>query len=393
MADSPEIKSLRETGLVQVKDKNWAAAVRTFETLIKTAPKSVKADADLQELAWAYRSLGQEDQALFYFGEIAANKPNSRFATEANYHLGKAAYDEQRYDDAVKFFSACVGDDTDAKLATDDKATVREKAAYKLAWAYYKQDKFPEAHAAFVRQTELFAEGELLADGKFMIAESLFRNRQFGPALVAYQVAKPIVDRSSVVEENLKWLTILHGAQAANRQQNFQAAIDWTRGVTDLSDTDSTSGNVSPSDQSYKQDVFLEIGKAYDGLQDSANATKFWRLAMASLTQTGAEATCLVGHQLLKEKRFDEAERQFKKVFFGFGGKAAKQEIRPWQAYARYQAARSNFLRAQETENSLTKQAYLKIAIKHFQALVDDYPDDKLAAKAKSELEKLKSEL
>ena len=99
----------------------------------------------------------------------------------------------------------------------------------------------------------------------------------------------------------------------------------------------------------------------------------------------------MVGHQLLKEEEFDEAEREFKKVFFGFGGKAAKPDIRPWQAYARYEAARSNFLRSQATTDSQTKQAYLKIAIKHFQALVDDYPDDKLAAKAKSQLEKLKS--
>ena len=127
-------------------------------------------------------------------------------------------------------------------------------------------------------------------------------------------------------------------------------------------------------------------------MQDSANATKFWELATTSLSKTGAEATCLIGHQLLKEKKYDEAEREFKKVFFGFGGNEAKPDIQPWQAYARYEAARSNFLRAQETTNSQAKQAYLKIAIKHFQALVNDYPNDKLAAKAKSELERLKLE-
>ena len=229
--DSPETKSLRETGLAQVKDKDWAAAAKTFSKLVTMAPKSVMADADLYELAWAYRSLGKEDQALFYFGEIATNQPNSRFATEANYLLGKAAYDDQRYGDAAKFFGDCVGDDAEAKLTTGLSATVREKAAYKLAWAYYKQDKFPEAHMAFVRQTELFPTGELLADGKFMTAESLFRDRKFGSALMAYKVAKPIVDRSNVVEKNLKWLTILHGAQAANRQQDFQAAIDWTQDI------------------------------------------------------------------------------------------------------------------------------------------------------------------
>ena len=387
--DTAETKLLRKTGLAQVKEKNWTGAVQTFNKLIKTAPDSDRADSDLHELAWAYRSLGQEDKALLYFGEIAATKPDSRFATEANFHLGKAAYDAQRYTEAAKFFEACVGDDADAKLARDVDATVREKAAYKLAWAYYKQDKFPESHAAFVRQTVLFPAGKLFADGKFMAAESLFRNRQFGPALMEYKVAKPFVDRSSVVEEDLKWLTILHGAQAANRLQDFKAAIDWTHGIIESANTAAAS-NDSAADQSYKQDIFLEIGKAYAGLQEPAKATKFWQLAMASLSETGAEATCLVGHQLLKEEMFDQAEREFKKVFFGFGGKEAKPEIRPWQAYARYEAARSNLLRAEATSNLQTKQAYLKIAAEHFQALVDDYPNDKLVAKAKSELEKLK---
>ena len=385
--DVPATKLLRETGLAQVKNKDWAGAVRTFDKLVQTSPDSDMADADLHELAWAYRSLGREDQALLYFGEIAANKPNSRFATEANYLLGKAAYDEQRYGDAAKFFSACVGEDLDAKLATGIDATVREKAAYKQGWAFYKQDMFPGANEAFERQTKLFPAGKLLADGKFMAAESLFRNRQFGPALAAYRVAKPVVDRSDVVEEDLKWLTILHGAQAANRQQDFQMTIDWTRGVANFNDDESLS------DKSFKQDIFLEIGKAYNGLQDSTNAIKSWELAKTSISKTGAEATCLIGNQLLKEEKFDEAEREFKKVFFGFGGTEAKPDIRPWQAYARFEAARSNFLRAQKTGDSQTKQAYLKIAVKHFQSLVIDYPNDKLAAKAKQELAKLKLEL
>ena len=382
-ADSMEIKSLRETGLAQVKDDDWQAAVKTFGQIVKIAPDSALADADLHELAWAYRELDDEDQALLYFGEIAAKHPDSRFATEANFHLGKAAYDGGRYGEAVKFFNACVGDDV-IEREDDVDARVREKAAYKLAWALFKQNKFPEADAAFVRQTKLFPEGELLADGKFMTAESLFRDRQFGPALAAYQVAKPIVDRSTVVEGDLSWLTILHGAQAANQLQKFQTTVDWTREIAESPSYDTSLEKL------FKLQIFLEVGKAYDGLGDPQNAVKFWQTAADSVSKTGAEATCLIGHQLSKAEKFDEAEREFKKVFFGFGGKESKLDIRPWQAYARFEAARSNFLRAQATPDAATKQAYLKIAAEHFQALVDDYPNDKLAAKAKGELEKLK---
>ena len=119
---------------------------------------------------------------------------------------------------------------------------------------------------------------------------------------------------------------------------------------------------------------------------------KYWQLASSSLFKTGAEASCLLGRQLRIEKKYDDAEREFKKVFFGFGGKESKPAIRPWQAYARYEAGRSNYLRAQTTTDAKTKQAYLKIAMSHFQALADDYPNDKLATKAQKELKALKSD-
>ena len=383
-----DVELLRQTGLTQVKAEQWAAAIDTFEKLLKAAPGNLLADADLYELAWAHRSLKQEDQALNYFGKIAADYPASRFAVEANFHVGKAAYDGQRYDIAVKAFGACVGTNQDRiqSNASPTNSTVREKAAYKLAWAYYKQHKFSQAHSAFVRQTELFPTGDLLADGKFMAAESLFRNRQFGPALVAYKAAKPVVSLPAASDKKLKWLTILHGAQCANQQQDYQATVEWTRDIAESTEVE------SEAETPLRQDILLEVGKAYNGLQDASNAMKFWRLASFSHSKTGAEASCLIGRQLRVEKKYGDAEREFKKVFFGFGGKEAKPAIRPWQAYARYEAGRSNHIRAQTATDAKTKKAYLKIAMAHFQALVDDYPNDKLAAKAQKELEAFKSD-
>ena len=351
-----------------LKSQHLELAQTLFKQVIETYPESELVSSAKTGLANAQQLAGVTPSA-----ETPTVDSDSRLAANANFDLGKRAYNQKRYDDAIKAFAACIADKDNLS------AVIREKSAYKLAWAYYKQNKFPQAHTAFMRQTQLFPDGQLLADGKFMAAESLFRNQQFGPAFIAYKAAKPILDRSTAAEKNLKWLTILHGAVSANKQQEYQATIDWTRGIA-----------ASDADESLKQDVFLEIGKAYSGLQDAANAAKYWQLAMPSLSNTGAEATCLLGHQLLKNKRYDEAEREFKKVFFGFGGNEAKPAIRPWQAYARYEAARSNYLRSQAASDSQTKQAYRNIAIKHFQALVDDYPDDKLAPNARRKLKSLR---
>jgi len=320
IVNASDAQQLRKTGLAQTKAKQWAAAIDTFEQLLKIRPNDARVDEDLYELAWAHRSLKQEDQALKYFARIAADHPASRLAIEANFHVGKDAYDNKRYNEAIGAFEACIG--TNRNGPQDNaNTTVREKAAYKLAWAHYKQDKFSLAHSAFVRQTELFPTGDLLADGKFMTAESLFRNRQFGPALVAYEAAKPVVSLPTTSDKKLKWLTILHGAQCANQQRDYQATVEWTRDVAESTEVE------SGVEKSLRQDIMLEIGKAYDGLQDASNAVKFWQLASSSHSKTGAEAGCLIGRQLRVEKKYDDAEREFKKVFFGFGGKEAKPAI------------------------------------------------------------------
>ena len=363
---------LLEIGLTQVDEKSWQNAITTFEQLVKEAPKDDRLDKFYYELAWANRSIEQEEKALQYFEKIIKETPNSDFAAESNFHLGKHYYDTKKYDDAVAVFRACMKQES-------AKPEIREKAAYKLAWALYKQNKFSEAHTAFQDQIDKFPTGPLVADGKFMIAESLFRNNKFGEAFQAYKVAKPVVDASSEVGENLKWLTMLHGAQAANKQKDFSAAIELAKGIEE-----------SDADQSLRQDVYLELGTAYNGIKNSEQATKYWRLAADSLSKTGARAICMIGNQLFSNKKHEEAVSQYKKVFFGFGGKQADESIRPWQAYARYEAARCNYVRVKSTEDIDAKRKLVQQAIEHFEKLIEDYPNDKLAPEAKRQIEMLK---
>lgn len=366
-----KIDLLMDLGLKQVTEKNWQAAITTFEQLVKSAPEDDRLDRFYYELAWAYRSIEQEATAMEFFAKIAKQKPNSDFAAEANFHLGKKAYDSKRWGEAIAAFQACLD-------RADAKPNVREKAAYKLAWAFYKQDKFSESHAAFKKQIEMFPDGPLLADGKFMVAESLFREKKFGDAFAAYKVAKPVIQASSVAGENLQWLTMLHGTQAANKANDYLAAIELAKGIED-----------SEADAAVKQDIYLELGKAYNELKNDQLAKKYWTMAAESLGATGARAMCMLGNQLFTEKQHEEAITQYKMVFFGFGGKQAKTNVRPWQAYARYQAARCNFVRVASAKEVDTKRQLVQQAREHFEKLIQDYPNDRLAPEAKRQIEVL----
>ena len=372
-SDDQKSNLMLEMGLAQVDQKKWPEAIKTFESLVKASPADSRLDRIHYELAWANRAAKNEPAAMAYFEKIAKETPDSSYAAEANFHLGKAAYESERWDDSISAFKVC----SESKTA---EASLREKAAYKLAWANYKQNKFSEAHTAFKSQVEQFPQGELLADGQFMVAESLFRNSKFAEALTAYKTAKPVVDASAVVDEKLKWLVMLHGAQSANKAKDFSAAIDLAAGI-----------EKSKADESIKQDVYLELAAANNGLKRSDEAVRYWTLASTSLTKTGARATCMLGDHYFRLKEFDPAVTEFKKVFFGFGGDQADKSIRPWQAYARYEAARCSYVQVASIKEISAKQKLVQVAVGHFKSLIEDYPDDKLVPEAKRQIETLKA--
>lgn len=366
----PRLNALYEIGLAQVETQKWDDAIATFKQLIAESPTSPRADRFHYELAWAYRAKKNEPEAIKYFEEIIKSTPNSPLAAEAHFHVGTVAYDNKDYDTAIKSYQLCVNSET--------ADNIREKAAYKLAWAYYKQDQFDKALAGFENQAKQFPNGDLYADGMFMIAESQYRLKNHDQAYQSYVAAKPAVDASGNIEPKIKWLTILHGAQSANKVKKYQEAIDLASAMSE-----------SDADLSFKQDAWLELGNAYNGLKQRDQALDNFRKASKNLGKTGARAHCMIGDLLFLEKKFEEAVDEYKLVYFGYGGPQAAADVKPWQAYAIYEAARCSFVQVDKAPDQL-KPKLIAEAIKQFEYLLQNYADDRLAAEAKKQLAKLK---
>ena len=241
-------KAMFEIGLNQVELKKWDDAIGTFKMLLAEDAQSPKIDRYYYELAWAYDANNNRKAALEYFAKIVNEKPDSPRAGESNFHLGTDAYEAEEYDKAIDFYQKCVDSN-----ATD---SVREKAAYKHAWANYKQEKYDAAHKSFSNQVTKFSEGTRKADGMFIVAESLFRMKKPAEAFQANTKCKPVVDASETIEPKIKWLTMLHGAQSANdvAVKKYDEAIKLASGMEN-----------SEADITFKQDAWLEIGHAYNG--------------------------------------------------------------------------------------------------------------------------------
>ncbi|MDA8563392.1 tetratricopeptide repeat protein, partial [Mariniblastus sp.] len=372
-ADDADEKARFKLGLARVEQAHWNDAIEVFGQLIADFPDSRDVDRYRYELAWALRSAtpAETKRALEQFAAIAETTPNSSFAAEAHFHLGSADYDRGQYEAATKHFVAALNSDLPPK--------VLERASYQLGWSDYRLEKFEKAADQFRRQLDAFPDGPMATDAKVMFAESQFRQDKHAAALAAYRVAKPAVDADGNIDPKMQVLTALHGAQSANESQEFEEAIRFAEPVT--------GANNIP--EAYQADAWLEIGIAQAGQGKQAMAIESWQKAVASMSVTGAKARSLIGDALANEDQYREALNQFKLVYFGFGGVDADAEIRPWQAYALYEAARLNQSLCRDASGPALRQR-IDEAIGQYQLLLKNYSDSDLAEEAERQLAKLK---
>ena len=367
--------ALYDLGLAQIDAQQWNEVSKTFQTLVDEFKTSEQTDRYLYELAWGLRSSNQEKLAMDNFRTLASKFPASSLAPEANFHIGSEFYGQKNYNDAIAAYQACL----DSKVENE----ILEKAAYKLAWSHYKQNQFKEAGDQFSNQVKRFPEGDLVADGFFMMAESLYRLKDYESALTAYQVALPAVSNSTLTEPKIQWLARVHAAQSANQIKKYQETL------TLLEPFENLDPNKSPAGIPMQEDAMLEIGMAYNGLRDPKKALNYFNLAAKSEGKTAARARCMIGDSLFGNKQFAEAIKEFKKVYYGFNGLQAEPDVRPWQAYAIYEAARCSFVQIKNAPPA-QQPVLTAAAIKQFEYLLKNYSDDKLVPESRRQLEQLK---
>lgn len=368
-------EALYERGLIDVDQKDFDAVLTKFGELLKLAEAEKLlekwGDKCHYELAWAYKSKDNPDKAIEHFTAIVEKFPQSSLAAEARFHLGETAYESGQFDNAVTHYTAAV------QQAKND-IELAEKAAYKLAWSYYKKQDYPTAEKSFRAQVKEYPQGALKADGLFMVSESLFRQKQHGEAVTAYKAALPEVQASPNVREDVKMLTLLHGAQSANETKQFDEAVRFLKPLVDSS---------SPP-ASYAAEAWFEYGQALKGLGQIAEAIEAWRKAQLSFDKTGIRARCMIAEAMFEEKKFDDAIKEFTLAVYGYGGREANETIRPWQAFAAYELARCNLVQV-NSAGADQRPKLIAEAKNWFNYLIEHYPEDRLTAEAKNQIAKL----
>jgi tetratricopeptide (TPR) repeat protein len=113
-------------------DMQGAEAIRLYATLLKAYPNYPRNDQVLYQLARAYETTGQSDQALATLDGIVARYPQSRDIAEVQFRRGELLFSARRYADAQHAYEAV--------LAHGQRSSnFYIQSLYKDGWSQFKQ--------------------------------------------------------------------------------------------------------------------------------------------------------------------------------------------------------------------------------------------------------------
>ncbi len=354
---SEKSAALLDRGLAQMDYKKLQDAAQSFETILAENEKFESADKVLYNLAWCYKDLDKQKQAVDTFEKLANGHGDSPFAGEAFYHVGESRYGKKEYKQAAEAYA-----NSKEKAAKAGEKDVAELSAHKLGWSHYHLGAFDDAHGVFADQVKSYPNGKYVREGEFMAAECLYKQDDFENALAAFKK----VQANPPSAESYKVLALLHGAQSATQQEQWDEALAMVESALE-----------SFPETAYRPELLYEKAwslKNKDQLDDAMKL--FEEITDLSQREVACRARLMVGEIHFEKGEHKEAIREFFRVFRGYKGAPASYDR--WKAQATYETARC--FEVLKTVDS---------AKKFYQEVLDNYPKSQVASLAKQRLDAL----
>ena len=123
-------------------DMQGAEAIRLFGTLLKAYPNYPRNDQVLYQLARAYETTGQSDQALATLDSIVARYPQSRDIAEVQFRRGELLFSNRRYADAQHAYEAVLAHGRSS-------SNFYAQSLYKHGWSLFKEGQNEDSLKSF----------------------------------------------------------------------------------------------------------------------------------------------------------------------------------------------------------------------------------------------------
>ncbi len=145
---------LQLTAACHKQQKNWSAATKTLEQLIAQHGQEKSVDQWLYDLAGVQSESGDSAAALKTYERLITTAPNSPLSGEAWLRIGEARLTAKQPDAAIVALRS-------AGEATGASAAIRERAYHQLAWQEFDFEFFDEALKSIDQQLLIAPNGPL----------------------------------------------------------------------------------------------------------------------------------------------------------------------------------------------------------------------------------------
>jgi cellulose synthase operon protein C len=133
-------------------DLQGSSAIKLYQDLLRVYPDYARNDQVLYQLARAYETTGQPDQALSTLDQIVSKYPTSPQLDEVQFRRGELLFSNKQYDQAEKAYRQVA--------RYGNRSSYYEQSLYKRGWSLFKQSLNAESLTPFSKLLD-----EKLLDG------------------------------------------------------------------------------------------------------------------------------------------------------------------------------------------------------------------------------------
>lgn len=320
-----------ELGRTYIQNDRFSDGAEVLKKLIREQPGSPYYAGALAELGLVYHNMGNTDQALIHYKDVATRFPQSPEAQDAMLGI-RNIYVERNDLESYFAFANAVG--TGSSLTADEK----EALVFNSAEQLYMSGDYTRAAAAFEQYTREFPQSAHIAGATFYLADCHLRSGNKEAALKGFEKAAGMSDRSFAVksmqqaaslyfdkglyEKAYEWYLKLEQASAqpsvtalAQLGQLRSAVRTESYGSKEIlgSAEKVLENNASTNDAVNEANLAKASILRKDGKPDEALAL-YRQLARQPKTREGAEASYHTAALLYEQGKLKEAE----KVIFEF---------------------------------------------------------------------------
>ncbi len=126
---------------------NFESARRVYRQFIDTFPASPRQAEVFYNLAYSYEEEGDLDKAVSYYDELALAAPSSPFVPEMYMRLGEHNFEMELFPKAIEYYEKVLG---------LGETQFKDKALFKIGWAYYALNQLDQAKDSFARLLLLY---------------------------------------------------------------------------------------------------------------------------------------------------------------------------------------------------------------------------------------------